>query len=560
MRSLLAALQLGLLSCAFAASTFAAAPPSIDVQILSADSTDPGESAVISGSLDDHFVPFNPRSQRLATGVHWLRLQVSSESAGGSVPALMQRAGEKLRIQLFTAAEPRGVPLPAAVELPAYRAFHDAVYVLPSQPGPRISLYERVEVLGVPRELRVSVASFDQIVRGAAGRERMIALAFGALMCMALAALLSWFVLSDKLLILCAGLLSMQALYLVYISGHGFHWPLLSLAQPLRAYAWNVPVALAGAMACLFVREIADLRRFSPRIYSIFGWLAVVFVVLSVANLARHIGLESVVVASGNVVFLGSAVFTAVVAFAAWRRGNRAAGWFLVAWGLLEIVTIASSVQLLITDGEDAEALLFYGEPFAMMASAVLIALGLADRLREQRLAHSEAEHRAQTDPLTGVLNRGSLIERLDETCLCARSAGLPIALLFIDLDHFKEINDSRGHPAGDACLRAIVGPIQAELRQSDVVGRYGGEEFVVILTGADAAAAHPIAERILKRVAAVCVEGFGEPIRLTCSIGVAASDTLGVWGEHLIAHADAAVYAAKRQGRNCVQVAPLAA
>jgi diguanylate cyclase (GGDEF)-like protein len=205
---------------------------------------------------------------------------------------------------------------------------------------------------------------------------------------------------------------------------------------------------------------------------------------------------------------------------------------------------------------EHAEQLLYYWLPLSTVAAAILVALGVADRLREQRAALSDAERRAQTDPLTGVLNRRSLIERLDAACLRARTRGLPIALLFIDLDHFKEINDSYGHAAGDACLSAIIGPIQAELRQSDVIGRYGGEEFVVILNGADAAAARPIAERICRRVAEVRVEGFGAPINLTCSIGVAASDTLGVWGQHLIAHADTAQYAAKRSGRNQVQAA----
>ena len=87
-------------------------------------------------------------------------------------------------------------------------------------------------------------------------------------------------------------------------------------------------------------------------------------------------------------------------------------------------------------------------------------------------------------------------------------------------------------------------------------MGRYGGEEFVVILNGADEAAAHPIAERIVRCIASVSVEGYGAPIRLTCSIGVAASDTLGVWGDQLIRHADAAVYGAKRSGRNRVQIA----
>ena len=92
------------------------------------------------------------------------------------------------------------------------------------------------------------------------------------------------------------------------------------------------------------------------------------------------------------------------------------------------------------------------------------------------------------------------------------------------------------------------------------MIGRYGGEEFVVILSSADAAASLPIAQRILERVAEVQVDGFGLPIRLTCSIGIASSDTLGVWGDVLVARADAAVYAAKRAGRNQFFVAQPAA
>jgi diguanylate cyclase (GGDEF)-like protein len=292
------------------------------------------------------------------------------------------------------------------------------------------------------------------------------------------------------------------------------------------------------------VREIADLRRFSPRVYAIFGWLTLVFVLLALANLGDLVGLGGLVANVGNLVFLGTAVFTLVVAFLAWRRGSRAAGWFLLAWALLEAFTIAAAVSFLVSHQDSL--LVYIGLPLSMVAAAVLVALGVADRLREQRRALSEAERHAQTDPLTGVLNRRSLVERLQAACERAQARGLPIALLFIDLDHFKEINDTFGHLAGDACLRAVIAPIQAELRHSDVIGRYGGEEFVVVLSSADAAAAEAIAERILKRVAGLEVGGFGPPIRLTCSIGVAASDSLGVWGEALIARADAAVYAAK--------------
>ena len=101
----------------------------------------------------------------------------------------------------------------------------------------------------------------------------MIALAFGALMAMAAAALLIWFVLSDKLLVLYATLFSLQALYVAFLSGQAFDWPLLSHAVRFSSFTWNVTAALSGAVACLFVREIADLKRFSPRVYAVFGWL-----------------------------------------------------------------------------------------------------------------------------------------------------------------------------------------------------------------------------------------------------------------------------------------------
>lgn len=534
-----------------------------DIQMLDAAGAGATTAAVTGGTLDSHFGPFDIRATLQRGGAFWLKLRsVGSFAPQNAVPALVVRKGRHLRVRAFALRDGKSTRLDAAVELSEFGGEQHAVFLLPGGLEAGEALYARIDALGRgAEELSFSLSTLDQALARGANHTRMIALAFGALMAMALAALLVWFVLSDRLFILYATLFSFQALYVGYFSGQAFDWPLLSYALPLTSYAWNVPAALTGAVACLFVREIADLRRFSRRVYNIFGWLAVLFVVLAFANLADLIGLGGPVAAAGNVFFVGSAVFTLVVAFMAWRRGNRAAGWFLIAWGLLEAMTIVTAASLLFADARSSDRLIYYGLPLSMVAAAVLVALGVADRLGEQRRALTEAERRAQIDPLTGVLNRRSLIERLDSACARARARDLPIALLFIDLDYFKEINDTYGHPAGDACLAAIIGPIQAELRQSDIVGRYGGEEFVVILSSAGVGAARPIAERIRARVAEVRVEGYGEPICLTCSIGVATSDTLGVWGEHLIARADAAVYAAKRSGRNRVQVAaPVAA
>lgn len=550
---------LGSLAALLLSGLAAAAEPEVEVLVLEASASTPDVAAVTSGSLDARFVAFDLRQARREHSVFWLRLtaQGSYDPAPPHAPVLVVRKGRHLQVAIHPEGPRAHVPLGLATELPTFTGLHDAVFVLPRPLAAGQVFYARVEARGSGSEaLSFSVSTLDQRLQSGAAHARMIALAFGALMAMALTALLCWFILSDRLLVLYATLFALQALYVAYFSGHGFDWPILSLALPLTSHAWNVPAALSGAAACLFVREIADLKRFSPRVHVAFGWFALAFVVLALANVLRHVGLGGPVAAVGNLLFAASAVFTLVVAFLAWRRGGRAAGFFLIAWGLLETFTIAAAIRLLMNDADERDLLLHTGLPMSMVAAAVLIALGVADHLREQRRALTDAERRAQTDPLTGVLNRRSLIERLESVGARARDRELPIALLFIDLDHFKQINDTYGHLAGDACLAAVIPPIQAELRQSDAIGRYGGEEFVVILSGASAAAAFPIAERIRERVAAVQVEGYGKPIRLTCSIGVAASDTLGVWGKHLIARADEAVYAAKRSGRNRVRVA----
>ena len=530
--------------------------PDLEASVL-AGNTGVDPSQVAGGSLDFRFTSFAGYKAAASPETLWLRLRAPTAFRPQGIPVLIARGGWFEQIDAFPPGGADARPLPHATDLREFGGAHNSVFILPNGLAAGQSLYLRVTTREDGADsLRFSLGTLSATLARGAAHSRMIALAVGALTAMALGSLLIWFILSDKLFILYTGMFLLEAVYLVFFSGEGFDWPVLSHAQSIGAYMWNVPVALSGAVASLFIREIADLKHSSPRTYRIFGWLAWVFVALTFSNVAHLVGLDDIVVAIGNLVFVGTAVFTLVVAFLAWWRGNRAAGWFLIAWGMLETCAIITAVRLLVDNAEHSERLLYYALPLSMVAAAILVALGVADRLREQRAALSEAEKRAQTDALTGVLNRRSLIERLDAACLRARARGLPIALLFIDLDHFKEINDSYGHAAGDACLSAIIAPIQAELRQSDVIGRYGGEEFVVILSSADIAAAHPIAERIRSRVSEVRIEGFGVPIRLTCSIGVATSDTLGVWGEHLIARADAAVYAAKRSGRNRVQIA----
>ncbi|MCA9669641.1 MAG: diguanylate cyclase [Myxococcales bacterium] len=164
----------------------------------------------------------------------------------------------------------------------------------------------------------------------------------------------------------------------------------------------------------------------------------------------------------------------------------------------------------------------------------------------------------ASHDALTGVLNRRAGIAALSRELNRARRDGRDLALLMCDIDHFKCINDAHGHLAGDDVLREVCGRMGAELRNYDNVGRYGGEEFIVVLPGCGVADALAVAERLRAAIAAPAINTQAGPVPVTASFGVAAAS--GADGADrarsahaLIARADAALYVAKEQGRDRV-------
>jgi diguanylate cyclase (GGDEF)-like protein len=138
------------------------------------------------------------------------------------------------------------------------------------------------------------------------------------------------------------------------------------------------------------------------------------------------------------------------------------------------------------------------------------------------------------------------------------RRARRPTALILLDLDYFKSVNDTWGHPAGDRVLRIFCETIASVLRPHDVLGRVGGEEFAVVLPDTEEEAAAAVAERIRVATAGIAVEASGEPIAVTTSIGVSADRRASI--EELFAAADTALYRAKENGRDRIEFAPAAA
>ena len=189
---------------------------------------------------------------------------------------------------------------------------------------------------------------------------------------------------------------------------------------------------------------------------------------------------------------------------------------------------------------------------------AQVVALCLENSINKEYLVKQ-----SYRDLLTQVHNRLSLNEQLPKMVSQAIRTKKPLSCAFVDVDHFKKINDQYGHQAGDICLKSIAQTIAQELRRADYIARFGGEEFVILLPECDIEAAGIIAERARAAVEAVAVETHKKQlINATISIGVSSTTTIDMGSSDSDLHqvsqallncADQAMYRAKQEGRNCI-------
>ena len=189
--------------------------------------------------------------------------------------------------------------------------------------------------------------------------------------------------------------------------------------------------------------------------------------------------------------------------------------------------------------------------------------LGRANKRLETKISEIEqlqAQLREQAirDPLTGLYNRRYLDETLEREVARAKRDDLPIAILMLDIDHFKQVNDTYGHEAGDLLLKSLAGILLRESRRSDIACRFGGEEFCVIMPGVPMPVARQRAEAWRKSFAEFSLAYKHHTLRATLSIGIAIYPDHGNTGENILHIADGALYTAKQAGRNRVEIAPL--
>jgi diguanylate cyclase (GGDEF)-like protein len=378
---------------------------------------------------------------------------------------------------------------------------------------------------------------------------------FAVMLAMVLMALCFGLMLRDVTYAWYAGYIVCYALIQGVQTGFVFHpleW------QWLSGEAWMVgsaAVALSVAFASLFMIRFCDMQRHVRAL-----WVPIMAVAAGMTQLVlmRCSGVPLLINVAQtllNPLLMIGALLLLLAAIVAAARGSRQAWFFLAGWTPLLLLTAMSSAQV---NGALPQLAWLNDASLAAGAfEALVLSLGLADRALQLRQDRDMVQVLADQDALTESLNRRAWSE--GASAMLANGASRPLALLFLDLDHFKLLNDLHGHNTGDRALVAVSNTLKAELRPADLFGRYGGEEFVALLDSTAAEEAMQVATRLCRRVHRLEIPVRDDQQMLSISIGVAmlrSGDTL----ESFIERADQAMYRAKLHGRNRVCLDELSA
>lgn len=506
---------------------------------------------IVAGAEDGHFVaePYAAITPSRASGA-WYRVRLARDWLDPRPPVLKISDPQGLAVTAYLP------PAYAGIERSVYDADGDeftrhAISVtLPDDLRADQPVYLWVEpAAGVPRRLAITDMAEARARDLVSARLDIL---FPAIQLATLLVMLSFLiVLRERMYAYFVGQMLFIMLFEFYESGVGFEYPPLAWLAPLGIRATWLMSLLAAMLSIDFTRQFLDLPHAAPRLDRVLAHASWPLVALAVLVLVPWIGsmgrLEDILA----LVFLILAPLLLVAGLVAWQQGGHRGGYYLCAWVPGLLCVIVRALQLVLHWPQPVW--LEFALPAAFAFAGIVLTFGLADHIvsiRDERdIAHRLAEH----DMLTGVLNRRAILARLRSAFLAAREKERPLAVLFLDLDHFKRVNDSYGHRAGDQCLRAVIAPIASELRHGDALGRYGGEEFLVVLPGATMANAEAVAERIRQRIEEMPMLISGTRVGLTLSIGVATLEPDVQTPDDLIERADAALYLSKSGGRNLV-------
>jgi len=529
------------------------AMPTLQVASLAPLKPAPTPAQVIHGGMDARFLP--SRSTHTPNAVEtqrWYRLTIDRDWHEASSPVLNFTGATYIRITVYAPPDyqPHELWFAQTDQLARYSRHHLALE-LPHDLRADQPIYVQIAADNFTRQIRADITDMATYQAQDLTHVRLTTLFSSVQFTMILAALCLWLVLRDRVLLYFIGYTGCQLMNQLLMSGEMYELPGGSLLVPLGTHAPWLFVALSAPLLFSFILEFCELRQITPRPARALGYMRWPYVLIAALLCFPFAERMHLLASAYNLWFIVTSLWALGTIVLAASRHGRQARFFLVAWLPQVLLTVMRLGQILLA--LDQPRWLEYGLPFATAFCSIVVTIGLADLSLRARRERDVAHHLADHDALTGLLNRRALVARLHEAVTQARPKHQPLALIFLDLDHFKSVNDRYGHQTGDACLRAVAAAIADELRPTDSLGRYGGEEFVALLPATTHEQAMAVGERIRRSIESLHVHSRGNSLQTTISMGVASLIGPADTADDLIARADAALYRAKTQGRNCV-------
>lgn len=529
------------------------AMPTLQVASLVPLKPAPTPAQVIHGGMDGRFLP--SRSTHTPNAVEtqrWYRLTIDRDWHETSSPVLNFTGATYIRITVYAPPDyqPHELWFAQTDQLARYSRHHLALE-LPHDLRADQPIYVQIAADNFTRQIRADITDMATYQTQDLTHVRLTTLFSSVQFTMILAALCLWLVLRDRVLLYFIGYTGCQLMNQLLMSGEMYELPGGSLLVPLGTHAPWLFVALSAPLLFSFILEFCELRQITPRPARALGYMRWPYVLIAALLCFPFAERMHLLASAYNLWFIVTSLWALGTIVLAASRHGRQARFFLVAWLPQVLLTVMRLGQILLA--LDQPRWLEYGLPFATAFCSIVVTIGLADLSLRARRERDVAHHLADHDALTGLLNRRALVARLHEAVTQARPKHQPLALIFLDLDHFKSVNDRYGHQTGDACLRAVAAAIADELRPTDSLGRYGGEEFVALLPATTHEQAMAVGERIRRSIESLHVHSRGNSLQTTISMGVASLTGPADTADDLIARADAALYRAKTQGRNCV-------
>lgn len=347
-----------------------------------------------------------------------------------------------------------------------------------------------------------------------------------------------------------AGLMLTSCWTFLFVIGNGRSLLPFTLPEFLEP-GFHVSFHLAGLMIVEFGRRHMELATIAPRLARLYKGMAIYFllaIIFSLLNIDKFVEVLVTLLS----IFWFAVILMPVAVHIAWKQRTSAMIWYALGMASFAMVVLGSALTTLVTAGlEGVVYTAFIRSTFIVqLLEVVFFVMSLASWMRGQEQARIEAEATSMRDPLTGLLNRRGYDRRMQSLLREAHPGCLWVAA--IDIDHFKAINDRWTHDGGDMVLKSIARQLSSAVRDQDIVARFGGEEFVMVIEAHDEEMARSICERLRQTVETHATRYGNARIAHTISIGLAQLKEHQLTGlRTVMLAADTALYAAKNGGRN---------